>query len=309
MDMVLDSTPLLKNIRLSDIPHAKLYENAFPAGEAEEAFQASGIIFETFEALEHDVFDAIKPMFQNVYAVGPLQMLLNSASTGTGDHLKSVSFNQRGYGIRCLEWLDSMKPNSVVYISFGDLAVMTPWQLCEFAWGICNSNQPFLWKITPDFFKGQLATLPLEFLEKTKERGLIATWCPQEQVLAHPSVGVFVSHFGTSSMLESICAGVPMIGWPCYGDHQVSCGYSCNRWDIGMKINEDMEREEVESLVRELMEGDEGKAMKRKAMEWKKLAVEANSKGGSSAKNFNNLLKALSRSQNFMGTHQILSSL
>lgn len=76
-----------------------------------------------------------------------------------------------------------------------------------------------------------------------------------------------------------------------------------------MKINEDMEREEVESLVRELMEGDEGKAMKRKAMEWKKLAVEANSKGGSSAKNFNNLLKALSRSQNFMGTHQILSSL
>lgn len=306
--MVLDSTSVLKNIRLSDIPHAKLYENGFPAGEAEEAFHASGIIFETFEALEHDVFDAIKPMFQNVYAVGPLQMLLNSASTGTGDHLESVSFNQRGDGIRCLEWLDSMKPNSVVYISFGDLAVMTPRQLCEFAWGICNSNQPFLWKITPDFFKGQLATLPLEFLEKTKERGLIATWCPQEQVLAHPSVGVFVSHFGTSSMLESICAGVPMIGWPCYGDHQVSCGYSCNRWGIGMKINEDMEREEVESLVRELMEGDEGKAMKRKAMEWKKLAVEANSKGGSSAKNFNNLLKALSRSQNFMG-HQILSSL
>ncbi|XP_058221880.1 7-deoxyloganetin glucosyltransferase-like [Rhododendron vialii] len=170
-------------------------------------------------------------------------------------------------------------------------------------------NQPFLWMITQDFAKGQLATLPLEFLEKTKEMGLIATWCPQEQVLAHPSVGAFVSQFGTSSMLESICAGVPMIGWPYFGhDHQVTCRYSCNRWVIGMKINEDIEREEVESLVRELMEGAEGKAMKRKAMEWKKQAVEATSKGGSSVKIFNNLLKALSRSQNFMG-HQILSSL
>ncbi|XP_058222886.1 7-deoxyloganetin glucosyltransferase-like [Rhododendron vialii] len=160
-----------------------------------KAFQASVFFFEPFEALEHDVFEVIKPMFQHVYAIGPLQMLLNSASTGTGDHLESVSFNQRRDGIRCLEWLDSMKPNSVVYISFGDLAVMTPQQLCEFAWGICNGNQPFLWIITPDFAKGQLATLPLEFLEKTNERGLIATWGPQEQVLAHPSVGVFVSHF------------------------------------------------------------------------------------------------------------------
>ncbi|XP_058222892.1 7-deoxyloganetin glucosyltransferase-like [Rhododendron vialii] len=133
---------------------------------------------------------------------------------------------------------------------------MTPQQLCEFAWGICNRNQPFLWIITPDFTKGQLATLPLEFLKKTKERGLIATWSPQEQALAHPSIGVFVSHFGTSSMLASICAGVPMIGWPYFGpDHQETCRYSCNRWGIGMKINEDMEREEVESLVRELMEG------------------------------------------------------
>lgn len=305
--MVVDSTSVLRTIRLSDFPHVKIYENGFPTREAEEAFQASGIIFETFEALEHDVFDAIKPVFQNVYAIGPLQMLLNSASTGTGDYLESV-FNQHGDEIHCLEWLDSMKPNSVVYISFGDLEVMTPRQLCEFAWGICNSNQPFLWKITPDFAKGQLATLPLEFLEKTKERGLIATWCPQEQVLAHPSVGLFVSHFGTSSMLESICAGVPMIGWPCYGDHQVSCGYSCNRWGIGMKIEEDMKREEVESLVRELMEGDKGKEMKEKVMEWQKLAVEATGKGGSSGKKFDSLVKALSRSRNFMG-HQILSSL
>ncbi|XP_058222884.1 7-deoxyloganetin glucosyltransferase-like [Rhododendron vialii] len=161
---------------------------------------------------------------------------------------------------------------------------MTPQQLCEFAWGICNGNQPFLRVITSDFAKGQLATLPLEFLEKTKERGLIATWSPQEQALAHPSVGVFVSHFGTSSMLESICSRVPMIGLYFGHDDQETCRYSCNRWRIGMKINEHMEREEVESLVRELMEGGVGKAMKRKAMEWEKLEVEAKCKGGSSAK-------------------------
>lgn len=37
-----------------------------------------------------------------------------------------------------------------------------------------------------------------------------------------------------------------------------------------MEINADVNRDQVEKLVRELMEGEKGKEMKRKAMEWKK---------------------------------------
>jgi hypothetical protein len=37
-----------------------------------------------------------------------------------------------------------------------------------------------------------------------------------------------------------------------------------------LEINADVNRDQVEKLVRELMEGEKAKEMKRKAMEWKK---------------------------------------
>ena len=49
-----------------------------------------------------------------------------------------------------------------------------------------------------------------------------------------------------------------------------------------MEIASDVNREEVERLVRELMDGEKGKEMKRKAVEWKKKAEAAVAPGGSS---------------------------
>ncbi|KAJ0026203.1 hypothetical protein Pint_08361 [Pistacia integerrima] len=42
-----------------------------------------------------------------------------------------------------------------------------------------------------------------------------------------------------------------------------------------MEIDNDVKRDEVEILVRELMEGEKGKEMKKKATEWKKMAKHA----------------------------------
>nr|GMC48268.1 7-deoxyloganetin glucosyltransferase-like [Ipomoea batatas] len=47
------------------------------------------------------------------------------------------------------------------------------------------------------------------------------------------------------------------------------------KWGIGREIDSNVKRDEVEKLVRELMEGEKGGEMKKKAMEWKKLAEEA----------------------------------
>ena len=57
-----------------------------------------------------------------------------------------------------------------------------------------------------------------------------------------------------------------------------------------MEINNDVKREDVEKIVKELMEGDKGKKMKIKALEWKKLAEEGTSPNGSSATNLENLV-------------------
>ncbi|CAA6658837.1 unnamed protein product [Spirodela intermedia] len=135
------------------------------------------------------------------------------------------------------------------------ITVMTNEQLVEFAWGLADSNQDFLWIIRPDLVKGESAVLPEEFLREVEGRGLLASWCPQEKVLGHPAVVGFLTHSGWNSTLESISGGVPMMCWAFFAEQQTKCRYSCAEWGIGMEIESDVRREEVRSLIAELMEG------------------------------------------------------
>ncbi|KAI9120785.1 hypothetical protein K1719_007818 [Acacia pycnantha] len=91
-------------------------------------------------------------------------------------------------------------------------------QLYEFAWSLANSKKPFLWIIRPDLVKGGSVILSSEFLSETKERGLIAGWCEQEKVFNHLAIGGFLTHCGWNSIIESMCAGVPLTCWPFYGE-------------------------------------------------------------------------------------------
>ncbi|KAI7997153.1 7-deoxyloganetin glucosyltransferase [Camellia lanceoleosa] len=170
---------------------------------------------------------------------------------------------------------------------------MSQKQLVEFAWGLANNNHCFLWIIRPDLVIGDSAILPLKYNAETKQRGLIEGWCPQEEVLNHPSIGGFLTHSGWNSMIESLSAGVPMMCWPFFADQQTNCRYTCNEWEVGMEIDNNVKRDEVEKLVREIMEGEKAKKMKNKALEWKKLAEKATSPGGSSSLNLDKLVNVL----------------
>lgn len=99
-------------------------------------------------------------MFPRVYSVGPLSLLLNQVSD---DELKMLGSNLWKEDLVCVEWLDSREPNSVLYVNFGSITVMTQKQLSEFAWGLADSGQNFLWIIRPDLVTGDLAILPDEF--------------------------------------------------------------------------------------------------------------------------------------------------
>ncbi|XP_065880851.1 7-deoxyloganetin glucosyltransferase-like [Euphorbia lathyris] len=278
LDTVIDWIPGMKDIRLKDLPsffrttdREDIVLN-FILSETERAKKANAIILNTFDALEHEVLTTLSSLLPPVYPIGPLQHMLNNIKDET---LKSIGSNLWKEEPECLKWLDSKTPNSVVYVNFGSITVMTRNQLIEFAWGLCNSKKTFLWVIRPDLVAGETAMLPPEFVSETKDRGFLANWCPQEEVLNHPAIGGFLTHSGWNSTIESLCGGVPMICWPFFAEQQTNCRFCCVEWEVGMEIDSDVKRDEVERLVIELTEGEKGKEMKKKALEWKRLAAEA----------------------------------
>ncbi|OWM79967.1 7-deoxyloganetin glucosyltransferase-like [Punica granatum] len=279
LDTLLDWIPGSKVMRLKDMPSFirttdpdDIMLNFFVL-EAERNKEATAIILHTVEEFEHNVIEALRTMLPPLYAIGPLQHLLEQVPD---PELKSIGSNLWKEDRGCFEWLDTKAPNSVILVNFGSITVMSAEHLVEFAWGLANSNKSFLWVIRPDLIYGKSAVLPPDFVSSTKGRGLLMSWIPQEEVLNHPAIGAFLTHNGWNSTLESMCAGVPMICWPFYAEQQTNCRYSCTEWGIGMQISSDVKRDEVEGLVREMMEGEKGKKMRNKALEWMKAAKEAN---------------------------------
>lgn len=51
---------------------------------------------------------------------------------------------------------------------------------------------------------------------------LILSWVPQQSVLAHPNVKLFVTHGGLLSTMESIYFGKPVVGIPIFGDQHLN---------------------------------------------------------------------------------------
>ncbi|VAI53843.1 unnamed protein product [Triticum turgidum subsp. durum] len=241
---------------------------------AVEAVRASaGFLLNTFDALEAADLATIRRDLAGVpvFDVGPLHKLSPASSSSLLQQDRS-----------CLDWLDAQAPVSVLYISFGSLASMSGADLAEAAWGVANSGQPFLWALRPGLGRG--AALPDGFAAATEGRGLVVSWAPQEEVLAHAAVGGFWMHGGWNSALEGACGGVPMLCRPCFGDQMGNARHVEHVWRAGIALDGGgvLERGAVEAAVRRLMRGEEGEGMRARARELRSRAAAAVADGGSS---------------------------
>jgi len=182
-------------------------------------------------------------------------------------------------------WLDARPARSVVYASFGSIAKPDAAQMSEMAEGLYNCGKAFLWVVRAS----ESSKLPENFTDKTKERGLVVTWSPQLEVLAHPAVGCFVTHCGWNSTMEGLGAGVPMAAMPQWSDQTMNAKYIEDVWRVGVRVRPDekgvVRKEELEKRVREVMEGERSSEYIRNAADWKEKAKRAMSEGGSSDKN------------------------
>ncbi|CAA0839339.1 UDP-glycosyltransferase 74E2 [Striga hermonthica] len=160
--------------------------------------------------------------------------------------------------ITSIDWLNQRHSKSVIYVSFGSLTELTAQQTEELTCALTACGKHFLWVVR----LSEEPMLPLNFRHDVSDRGLVVSWAPQLEVLAHPAIGCFVTHCGWNSTLEGLCLGVPMVAMPQWTDQSTNAKLVRDVWGLGITATKDecglVRKEEIMSCVRRVMEGDEG---------------------------------------------------
>lgn len=153
-----------------------------------------------------------------------------------------------------------------------------------------ETKTPFLWSINDESQKH----FPKGFLERINANGIgkVVPWAPQVQILEHFATGVFITHGGWNSVLESIGAAVPMICRPFIGDQQINTCMVERVWGIGMKIEGGnfTNRGTCYALEQGLSLDGSSKMWKERIEVLKDLAHKAVGPNGSSIQNFKTLV-------------------
>ncbi|PWA69161.1 UDP-glucuronosyl/UDP-glucosyltransferase [Artemisia annua] len=250
--------------------------------------KARWVFTNTFYKLEEEVIEWMKKMWP-MKVIGP---------TLPSMYLDKRLEDDKDYGINLfnathseyMNWLSDKAKGSVVYVSFGSIAQLGPEQMQEVAWGLNESNVNFLWVVRA----GETEKLPKEFLELKTGKGLIVSWCKQLDVLAHESVGCFVTHCGFNSTLEAISLGVPVVGMPQWTDQSTNGKCLEDIWGVGVRVKADekgmVTRANIVSCIKEIMDGERGVVAQNNARKWMELAKEAVSEGGSSDKDIDGFI-------------------
>jgi UDP:flavonoid glycosyltransferase YjiC (YdhE family) len=115
----------------------------------------------------------------------------------------------------------------------------------------------------------------------------VNSWAPQVEILNHGSVGGFVTHCGWNSVLEALCAGVPMVAWPLYAEQRMNRIFLVEEMKVALAFREAGDDQfvnaaELEERVIELMNSKKGEAVRERVLKLREDAVVAKSDGGSS---------------------------
>lgn len=291
----LEGLPDRIELTRSQLPVFVRTRTEFPGKSMRAEQNSFGQVVNSFYELEPAYVEYYRnQMGKKAWLIGPVS-LCNRNVADKAERGQKAAIDERS----CLNWLNSKKPNSVLFVSFGSLARMHPTQLIELAHGLEASNCFFIWAVGKILeSENEENWLPDGFEQRMIEsnRGLIIKgWAPQLLILEHMAVGGFMTHCGWNSTLESVCAGVKMITWPLSAEQFYNEKLVTDVLKIGVRVGSvewaswNMERkmvvgrDKVEAAVKKLMGGGkEAEMMTRRTKELAEKAKSAVEEGGSS---------------------------
>ncbi|MED6136949.1 hypothetical protein PIB30_060473 [Stylosanthes scabra] len=282
------SLPSMPKLQLCDMPSFFFtYEEDGPVldmllGQFSNIDKADWVLCNSIYELDEEVVDWTTKIWPNFRTIGPnIPSKFLDKRVKDDEDYDATQFKSED----CIEWLQDKPKGSVIYVSFGSTVPFDEEQMREIAYALRNSNKHFLWVVRAS----EETKLPKDF-EKKSEKGLVVTWCSQVKVLAHEAIACFVTHCGWNSVLETLSLGVPTIAIPKWSDQSTNAKYVEDVWKVGIRAPIDDEKkivrgEALNNCIKEMMESEKGKEIKRNANKWRTLITGAASEGGSSHKN------------------------
>lgn len=268
----------------------------FAQRRASNRFVEAGTLINTCRPIEGEFIDMLvhQPLFRDkkIFTIGPLNPVLLKRDGGPRHE--------------CLDWLDRQPPASVVYVSFGTTSAMSDEQIEQLALGLQRSGQLFIWvlrdadrgDIFADSETNRQKKLPPDYERNVEGVGIIIRgWAPQLEILAHPSTGLFISHCGWNSCMESLSMGVPILAWPMHSDQPRNAMVVTNYLKVGVTVREWASQKEIvsaaetEECMKRVMVYHEGKEIRRRA----KALGEAVSESGLSQADLRSFIAHITR--------------
>jgi len=128
-----------------------------------------GVVVNNFYELEKVYADHSRNVLgRKAWHIGPLS-LCNKDNEEKAHRGKEASIDEH----ECLKWLDTKKPNSVVYLCFGSAVKLSDSQLREIAMGLEASGQQFIWVAGKTKEQKGEKWLPEGFEKRMEIKGLI----------------------------------------------------------------------------------------------------------------------------------------
>ncbi|PON56816.1 UDP-glucuronosyl/UDP-glucosyltransferase [Parasponia andersonii] len=281
----LDFLPGFSSIRSSDLPEGIIISPENSESPVDILLhkmglilpKATAVLINSFHQLDPEISDHLKTRFRNFLHIGPL--ILTSPPNPKPESDPN----------NCLEWLSGHDAASVIYVSFGSVVTPPPHEVTALAEALKESGFPFLWSYRGTKPEGILD----DGVSESGVNGKLVTWAPQVELLRHPSVGVFVTHCGWNSILESVVGGVPLICRPFFGDQRLNMRTVEAIWGIGVGLGGVMTKQGVLGSLRRVLVEEDGKGMRERIGVMKKLAYAATGVDGSSRKDVNDLVEII----------------